>query len=150
MFCHAYRMMKAQFIELYDMLEGEMKVSNKHVLKRTPNRPIENVVQLACAIQYFAEGKSYDIAVMFGISHSSFYAWCMWIVVDAIHHCKDLNIQYPSCQHAQYQHIAEGFQKHSSVGFKICAGAIDGLLIGLENPNACLITFLWPQRQIWL
>jgi len=158
LFCHAYRMTKSQCYNLYMLLKGKMQVSNKHVCQRTPNVPIENVVWLACTICYFAGGKSYDIACMFGISHAAFYWRCIWIVVDAIHQCEELNIQYPS-SHAEQRKIAKGFQKWSLVGIKICAGAIDGLLVWIEKTYIIALweakmwasqLLLWPKGKVWI
>jgi len=136
MFRWAYRMTKEQFNDLFKPIEKKMQISAKshRVTKQAPNGPIENIVRLACAIRYFAGGRRYDICSVFGISHLSFYEQCVWIVIDAIHRCDKLNIQYPS-SHDEQKKIAEGFRKRSSVGINVCAGAIDGLLVWTEKPN---------------
>ena len=52
----------------------------------------------------------------------------VWQVVDAVNNYSKFAIAYPSSVEEQKK-IAAGFQKASTVGFDICAGAIDGILI---------------------
>ena len=55
------------------------------------------------------------------------------MVVNAVHQCPELNIEYPRDEEDQ-RNIASGFKKHSDVQFDTCAGAIDGMLVWTEKP----------------
>ncbi len=46
----------------------------------------------------------------------------------------EFKIEYPSCVDEQ-KRIAAGFERVSEVGFDICAGAIDGVLIWIQKPS---------------
>jgi hypothetical protein len=71
---------------------------------------------------------------MHGIGHSTLFSRCIWIVVDAINRCPAFEIKYPESHEKQIE-IANGFKSKSSVGFDNCAGAIDGLLVWIEEPT---------------
>jgi len=58
----------------------------------------------------------------------------VWQVVDAVNNYSKFAIVYPLSVEEQNK-IAAGFQKASTVGFNICAGAIDGILIWTQKPT---------------
>ena len=80
-----------------------------------------------------AGGSVLDIALVHGVSPTEVYT-SLWIVVDAIHECPDLEISFPSSHHEQIE-IAKRFRDKSYAGFDCCVGAIDGILIWIERPS---------------
>ena len=58
----------------------------------------------------------------------------VWVVVDAINHCPQFHISYPSSLEEQCR-IAAEFYSASTPKFRNCAGAIDGILIWTEKPS---------------
>jgi hypothetical protein len=56
------------------------------------------------------------------------------MVIDAIHACNELDIEYPK-EEAEQRRIAEGFRLISETDFDICAGCIDGILVWTEKPS---------------
>lgn len=136
-FRRMYRLTKSRFMELLTLLKPHFNISKKAtapMMQRTPNGIIPPEIRLSAALCYFAGGSPYHIALMHGISHSSVFERCVWIVVDAIHKCPSLEIKYPE-SHEEQLKIAEGFKNKSAVGIEICAGAIDGLLVWTEQPT---------------
>jgi hypothetical protein len=133
-----YRMDKADFFSLLKKIKPYMDISEEAssspACQRTPNGLISPEIRLSAALRYFAGGKSYDIAHMHGIGLSTFYERCVWIVVDAINKCPGLNIIYPT-DHEKQKKVVKGFEGKSRVGFRICAGAIDGMLVWIEQPR---------------
>lgn len=67
-----------------------------------------------------------------GILHSVLF-YILWEVVDAVNHCPKLAFKYPTV-HAKQKEIAEGFKQKSDVGFDVCAGCIDGMIVWTECP----------------
>ncbi len=55
-------------------------------------------------------------------------------VVEAVNNYPQFRITYPSSVGEQEKIIA-GFEKVSSVGFYVCTGAVDGILIRMQKPN---------------
>ena len=100
-------------------------------LEPIQNGPISTSVHLACALRYFAGGSPYDLVGVYGILHTDVMD-SMWQVVDAVNNYSKFAIAYPLSVEEQKK-IAAGFQKASSVGFDICAGAIDGILIYMDS-----------------
>jgi hypothetical protein len=90
-FRRAYRMPFDQFCALLNLLSPHIKSA---LDPRAPNGPISDALRLSAALRYFAGGSSYDIMVVHGISHSSLFQ-SVWLVVDAIHSCKELQISFP-------------------------------------------------------
>ena len=100
----------------------------------SPNGPITLTVRLACGIRFFAGGDAYDIACMFGISHSSVFE-NIDIVIESINNCDALKIEFPS-DHDEQQKIADGFlRKSPDAQFANCVGCIDGILIWMQKPK---------------
>jgi hypothetical protein len=58
----------------------------------------------------------------------------VWNVVEALNGFPDFYIKYPADQNIQKQ-IAAEFHLASSVGFKNCAGTVDGILIWIHRPS---------------
>ena len=57
----------------------------------------------------------------------------VWYVVEAVNQKKEWYINYPK-DHNEQLKIAE-FKAKSSVGFGVCAGAVDGILIWIHQPT---------------
>jgi hypothetical protein len=57
--------------------------------------PITSSMWLGAALRYFAGGLPYDIMCVFSISYTEVLK-SVWIVVDAINHCLQFHISYPS------------------------------------------------------
>jgi DDE superfamily endonuclease len=85
------------------------------------------------AIRYFAGGAPPDIALVHGVGLSDVYK-SVWMVVDAVHKCPDLAINFP-VNHDDQKHIADEFMAISKAGFDNCVGAIDGMLIWIHMPT---------------
>lgn len=123
-FCELFRILKADLIRLIDAKKEE----------RSPNGPISPQVRLACGIRFFAGGDAYDIACMFGISHSSVFK-SIDFVIDAVNECAVLKIEFPS-DHEKQREIAAGFRKKSpNARIGRCVGCIDGLIIWTHKPS---------------
>jgi hypothetical protein len=58
----------------------------------------------------------------------------VWHVVEAVNDYPQFQITYPSSVGEQ-EKIVAGFEKASSVGFNVRAGAVDGILIWMQKPN---------------
>jgi len=58
----------------------------------------------------------------------------VWHVVEAVNNYPQFQITYPLSVGEQ-EKIVTGFEKASSVGFNVCAGAVDGILIWMQKPN---------------
>ena len=56
---------------------------------------ITSSMRLSAALHYFAGGSPYDIMCVFCISYSEVLK-SVWVVVDAINHCPQFHISYPS------------------------------------------------------
>jgi hypothetical protein len=56
----------------------------------------------------------------------------VWHVVEAVNNYPQFQITYPSSVVEQEKNVA-GFEKASSVGFNVCAGAVDGTLFGYRS-----------------
>lgn len=69
------------------------------------------------------------------ISRSAVYERCTWLVVHAIHQAESLSISYPTSRHDEQRKIAKGFERRSEVGFSICGGTIDGMLVVTKQPT---------------
>jgi hypothetical protein len=99
-----------------------------------PNGTITVDVRLACALRYFAGGSPYkNLMVKYGISYTSVLE-SVWNAVEALNGFPDFYIKYPADQNIQKQ-IAAEFHSASSVGFKNCAGAVNGILIWIHRPS---------------
>ena len=105
----------------------------KFKLPPVPNGRIDSSVRLACAIRYFAGGSPYDLVPLYGIAYAEFF-FSLWYVVEAINNHTPFFIQYPDDVDKQLK-IAKEFEEVSGIPFKNCAGAVDGILIWIENPT---------------
>ena len=95
-------MTKGKFYDLLRTIYKQMKYniipptsSNKKATRNgARNGLIPSLTRLSCAIQYFAGGSPYDIAISHGISVQQVYT-SVWRVVDAIHNTPSLDIVFP-------------------------------------------------------
>ena len=136
----AYRMDENSFWKLhrllYPFLRYNVNPSSESTKKNrngANNGLISSPTRLSAALRYFAGGAPVDIAIAHGIAHSEVYT-SIWMVVDAVNKCDALKIEFPE-DHEKQKAIAEGFEKKSEAGFKICCGAIDCMLLWLEKPT---------------
>ena len=97
------------------------------------NGPISSSSRLGIAIRYFSGGDPVDMMVNYGIGFTDVFV-SVWSVVMAINRCPEFYILYPQ-SHEEQMKIADDFRNVSSVGFDICAGAIDGMLIWTQMPT---------------
>jgi len=128
-FRRSFRMTFSVFGRLFKLLVPYMKefVSDDDK-NHSPNGPITLTVRLACGIRFFAGRDAYDIACMFGISHSSVFE-NIDIVIESINNCDALKIEFPS-DHDEQRKIADGFlRKSPDAQFANCVWCIDGILI---------------------
>ena len=127
------------FGRLYRLLEEDLKRESgtkrfeTDYVDRSPNGPVLLTVRLAAAIRFFAGGEAYDIAVMFGISHSVVFE-SVTFVVDAINKNNEMAISFPT-NHDDQREIARGFQSKSEVGINRAVGCIDGIVIWMHKPT---------------
>jgi len=136
-FRRAYRMTTVQFYALFALLKPFLPKARRrrtYVSQRAPNGVIDDEVRLACALRYFAGASVYDLCTTYGVGLSTIYQQCIWPVLAAIHKCKELDIAYPS-SHDEQKRIAKRFREKSDVGFEICCGALDGLLVWGQQPR---------------
>ena len=136
----AYRMTENDFWFLSSLLHKDIKAksvpsheSSKKHRNGAKNGLILGSTRLSCALRYMAGGSVYDIALVHGISVPQVYA-SVWMVVDAVNACEELSFQFPSC-HDEQKRLSKGFQDLSDADFDTCIGAIDGLLIWMDQPN---------------
>ena len=138
-FRRSFRMRWSTFKQLYFTLKPSLvQVIQPAPLKkrkRSPNGPIALPVRLAVCLRFFAGGDAYDIAVMFGISHSSVFTSVDY-VIDAINLCDNdsMKIEFPSDHNKQLE-IANALKKRSDADFDCCAGLIDGIIIWTHKPS---------------
>ncbi len=78
-------------------------------------------------------GVPYDLMGTYGISHTDIMD-SVWHVVEAVSNYTQFQITYPSSV-VEQEKIVAGFKKGRSVGFNVCAGAVDGNLIWMQKPN---------------
>jgi len=134
-----YRMTEQLSWTLHDLLSPfvhDSKVppgSKKKHRNGAPNGIIPFEIRLSAALHYFAGGAIPDIALVHGISPTE-VQHSIWIMVDAVNKCRELNIEFPT-DHAEQRRIAEGFRALSSVRFDCCVAALDGLLIWIPRPT---------------
>ena len=127
------------FGQFYRLLEEDLKRESgtkrfeTDYVDRSPNGPVLLTVRLAAAIRFFAGGEAYDIAVMFGISHSVVFE-SVTFVVDAINKNNEMVISFPT-NHDDQREIARGFQSKSEVGIDRAVGCINGIVIWMHKPT---------------
>jgi hypothetical protein len=103
-FRRAHRMTYADFRQLCVLLQPEFHRLIRPTHNWAPNGVITNPVRVACALRYFAGGRSYDICTTYGISHSAFYE-SITLVTEAVNSCPGLALEYPA-NHEQQRAIA--------------------------------------------
>ena len=98
------------------------------------------------ALRYFAGGSIYDIGLVHGVQPWEVYR-SAWRVVDTVNLTVSLQIAYPE-DHATQKQIASGFLAMSGAGFDCCAGAIDGVLVWIEESTAsdCALSNCGPKK----
>jgi len=138
-FRRAYRMDEEHFWTLHRLLCRELggrvkpkKSSKKKHRNGAKNGLIPSPTRLSVALRCFAGGRPDDVAAAHGISHTE-VCRSVWKTVNAVNRCDRLRVQFPSTWTEQ-RAIAAGFGRKSRAGFKVCAGAIDGILIWTEKP----------------
>jgi hypothetical protein len=149
-------MEEKSFWKLLDLLEPKMGVKRLQKRGATPNGPVCNSVRLAMALRYYAGGDPLDIALVYHVSRDLVYK-SAWLVVDAIHQTKQLDIKFPT-SHEEQLLVAKEFEEKSKVNFSNCAGCIDGILIWIKKPsNPDLATlkiggrkFFCTKKKIWI
>ena len=129
----AYRMDEPTFWKLHSLIEQDLVGPIRTQPGGTPNGAIATELKLSVALRYLAGGDPLDIMISHGISHSAVYE-SIWLVVDAINHCDELKIRFPSTEEEQ-QRTALGFRNRSTAKFSNCVGAIDGMLVWITKPN---------------
>ena len=132
-FKRMYRMTYHTFLDLVELLEPFMKESKKRKRGADPNGPIPNALRVALALRYFCGGCPHDIPIARGVSKIEVYI-SVWRVVDAVNKCPQLQFEYPT-SHEEQANIALGFQEKSTINLDNCAGAIDCILIWINQPT---------------
>jgi hypothetical protein len=79
------------------------------------------------ALRWCAGGCNYDIATTHGVHPDEVYN-SLWMVVDAVHATRELDIKFPTC-HREQERPAIEFKAKSACGLWICVGAKDGMLV---------------------
>ena len=139
----AYRMESPSFWKLLAILDpyldAQTKFKSSTIQKGggAKNGLISNATRLSTALRYFAGGRAEDICIVHGISHCQVFR-SVWRVVDAVNQAVELKIEYPAT-HEEQGKVAADFKLTSQAGFDNCAGAIDCMLIWVEQPtlNSC-------------
>jgi hypothetical protein len=100
-----------------------------------PNGAIPTSVRLASSLRYFSGGSPYHIMPQYGLSHTEVLD-SVWYVVESTNKVEAWYwyITYPT-DHNEQIRIAYEFKAKSGVGFDVCAGAIDGILIWIHKPT---------------
>ena len=135
MFRRCYRMSLESFWRLHEILtpyyDAPLRARKRGT---TPNGEITFSSRLSMSLRWFAGGDPLDILVVHGVSYSEVFR-SVWLVVDAINHCKEITLSFPT-DHSQQKAIAKGFRQKSSASFNCCVGCIDGMLIWINNMQA--------------
>lgn len=131
-FRRCYRMSESLFWILHSLLQPTMKIPPPRKRGKTPNGDIHSSARLSMALRWFAGGDPLDIFQVHGVHYQEVYN-SLWIVVDAINSCPELQIKFPTNHQTQLE-IASGFQKISRAGFDNCVGCIDCMLIWVNKP----------------
>lgn len=138
----AYRMHARSFWHLVELLDSHLDSYQKGREEEgqgstggAKNGFISNATRVSCAIRYFAGGRPEDIAVVHGVSHSEVFR-SVWRVVDAVvlSDAPELALEFPD-GHDRQAALAKEFQANSKAGFDNCVGAIDGMLVWIEQPT---------------
>jgi len=130
----AYRMHSRSFWTLLSSLCPHLKEQPREAKRGAKNGFTSHATRLSVALRYFAGGRTDDIALVHGISHTAVYQ-SVWQIVDAVNKCNEkLGIQHPT-DHDEQRKIAQGFKRRSRTGFDICDGAIDCMLVWIDKPT---------------
>ena len=101
--------------------------------RHVTNGRIDFSTRLACALRIFAGGDAPDIISTYGISKTAVHD-SVDFIIEAVNKCPSLAIKFPT-DHDEQKKITDGFKAKSKVGFDICAGCIDGMLVWIEKPT---------------
>jgi hypothetical protein len=93
----------------------KMLLEEKFNLPPVPNGIIDSSIRLACALRYFAGGSTYDLAPLYGISHTEVFN-SVWYVVEAVNSHAPFFIEYPADITYQLK-IAKDFKDVSAIPF---------------------------------
>ena len=85
------------------------------------------------ALRWCAGGCKYDIATTHGVNPDEVYT-SLWMVIDAIHATRELDINFPEC-HDKQQQMALEFKSKSGCDFWNCVAAVDGMLVWTHKPS---------------
>ena len=135
-FRRAFRMDLDSFRKICNILRPKLLQimgKNYHTVPYIPNGPISIEARVGAAFRYFAGASALDIMSSFGISHTEVHESVSY-VIDAINETEYFSLEYPSSHELQHE-IAAGFREKSTVGFAVCAGAIDGILVWIHKPT---------------
>ena len=134
-FRRSFRMKYSTFGQLFQVIKSDLaRIVDSKNQNKSPNGRVTLTIRFGCAIRFFAGGDAYDVACMFGVSHSVVFESVDY-VIDAINECDALKIEFPS-DHAKQRKIADGFLKKSPhARIACCGGCIDGILIWTHKPS---------------
>ena len=91
------------------------------------------VVRLGIAIRFFAGGSVYEIMTTFGVGRAD-VSKSIWAVVEAINQHEQLAIRFPT-NHDEQKELAWQLQEKLDADFDCCVGAVDGILIWIQQPS---------------
>ena len=133
-FRRKYRMTKTSFWTLLDIICDHMPSTGEDRTRgAVPNGPITKAARLSMALRYFAGGDPLDISDVHGVGDTE-VTNSVWIIVDAIHSSKELDIRFPETWEEQTECMLE-FQAKSSININCCIGTIDGMLLWINKPT---------------
>eukprot|EP00804_Cyclotella_cryptica_P006356 CCRYP_010184-RB/>CCRYP_010184-RB protein AED:0.20 eAED:0.20 QI:0/0/0/1/0/0/3/0/563 len=134
-FRRRYRMYKDAFWMLLELIAPHLPNTGEERQRgAVPNGPITHASRLSMALRYFAGGDPLDISDVHGVGDDEPLR-SVWLVIDAIHMCSELNIVFPET-HAEQTECASGFRATSSINIDCCIGAIDGMLVWMNKPTS--------------
>ena len=107
LFKRCYRMSESLFWKLHDLLKPYL-IKEQRLRGSTPNGDIATEARLSMSIRWFAGGDPVDIFQVHGVHYVEVYK-SVWLVVDAINQCPELQIHFPTDYEEQHR-IAKGFE----------------------------------------
>lgn len=124
----AYRMTPDHFWRLYGLLLPHFKAGDGSCASNYRNTCL--ALKISCALRFFAGG---DSAGDHNIADAGAVEAYVWEVVDAIHACEGLAIEFPAAD--KQGEVAAGFELlKSDIGIPSCAGALGSMLVWIEPP----------------
>ena len=135
-FHRRYRMDKNTVWTLLEIVSPNLPSTGEgRKLGGVPNGPITHASPLSMALRYFAGGDPLEISDFHGVNDNKPLR-SVWLIVDAIHQCRELNIVFPET-HAEQPECAMRFKfkQKSSINIDCCIGAIDGMLVWMNKPT---------------